>query len=140
MPVIPKTSTIYVIPCGGKKDPGELKARVKYIGGYFKMGLAYALSKVPADNVFILSAKYGLLRLEDLITDYDQRMGHPGCVTAEDVYEQAREMNLLDRPVVALGGKAYTDVLCAVWPEASTPLAGVGGIGKQQAWYKVNTL
>jgi hypothetical protein len=105
-----------------------------YTGAYHMGCLKFALSLVPSNQILILSAKYGLLRLTDWIEPYNLKMGEKGCVTAEAVRQQALDMGLLDEQVCAIGGRSYTDICRVVWPTASTPLDGVGGMGRQLAW------
>ena len=129
---------IVIIPCGGKKREMPCAAGNLYIGPYFKGCMAYALSKVGPERVFILSAKYGLISPNDRIEPYDLRMGNEGCVTADKVREQAIQRGLLGEEVTALGGDEYIQVVKQVWPNAATPLTGVGGIGYQLQWLKAN--
>jgi hypothetical protein len=35
--------------------------------------------------------------------------------------------------VIVLAGRAYTTAALTVWPHATTPLAGAGGLGRQLA-------
>lgn len=131
------SAELVIIPCGGAKADKPCTAGEMYVGGYHKACQTYALALVKGDRdkVLILSAKYGLLELDDPIEPYELRMGTLGCVTSVKVYEQARDKSLLEvQTVVALGGRDYTSVVKKVWPHALTPLEGVGGIGKQLAW------
>lgn len=127
---------IVVIPCGAKKRPGTHKARDLYIGSYFIGCLRYALSIAPENRVFILSGKYGLLRLGDVVESYEMMLGQPGSVTLARVKVQAVEFGLQDCPVIAVAGSKYAGMCKAVWKHTTTPLAGVGGFGKQLQWMK----
>ena len=132
------TDFIVVIPCGGAKRGYSCPAGEMYVGAYHRGCLGYALTLVGGDEsrVFILSSKYGLLSLGDMIAPYDLRMGNPGSVGTDIVKRQAKVRGISGRVVVALGGKAYTDVCRSVWSNCKTPLTGVGGIGKQLQWLK----
>ncbi|WP_202239906.1 hypothetical protein [Actinacidiphila reveromycinica] len=46
--------------------------------------------------------------------------------------DDARSMGVTGAAAVILAGRAYTDLARTVWPTAETPLAGVGGMGKQK--------
>ena len=127
---------IVIIPCGGKKRSVASIAAELYVGPYFRGCLAYARSLVSDADIYVLSAKYGLVTLVDELEPYDLRMGNAGCVTPRRVQEQAAAMGVLDERVVALGGVDYTRVVRAVWRSVTTPLTGVGGIGKQLRWLK----
>ena len=123
---------LIIIPCGGKKALGSMPAVRLYIGPYFKSTARYALSKAVLDDIRILSAKHGLLKLTDVIAPYNLRMGMDGCVNAELVRQQATEQNLLDIEHVEIAaGKDYANVALEVWPHALWILDGAGGIGKQ---------
>jgi len=129
---------IIIISCGAKKVAGEHKARDLYVGAYFRAQLAYALSRVPAEQVFVLSAKYGLVRLGDELEAYDLRMGEPGSVEPMYVGLQAEEVFKIggDR-VVALGGAGYVHFCRRVFgDDIETPLEGRGGLGQQIAWLR----
>jgi hypothetical protein len=129
---------IVIIPCGAKKRSVKSQAYAMYIGSYFKANLHYALSIAKKENIYILSAKYGLLRLQDEISPYNIRMGQPGCVSGRFVKRQADEMGILEEDVICLGGRDYTSVMREIWPGCSTPLKGTGGMGKQMQWLKWN--
>lgn len=129
---------IVVVPCGARKHKAACMAGAMYTGPYSRACKAYALSVAPPWQVYILSAKYGLLALTDEIEPYNLRMGQKGCVTAATVRKQAEQRGLLNEDVVALGGTGYTQVCRQVWPSCKTPLASVGGMGKQLAWLKRN--
>ncbi len=106
-----------------------------YTGPYHKMCAAYARTLVNPSAVYILSAKYGLLTLDQEIEPYDLRMGDRGCVTVPTVLLQAATLNLLDKPVIGLGGKEYVRVMRAVWPGVELPVPSLL-LGKQLAWMK----
>jgi hypothetical protein len=61
---------IVLISCGKKKLSHKAKAMDLYISNLFKLSLKYAFSLNPA-HIFILSAKYGLLDLEEEIEPYE---------------------------------------------------------------------
>jgi hypothetical protein len=125
---------IVVIPCGKAKRDTPCAAGVMYTGGYHRACMAYARSIAPPENVYILSAKYGLLALADTIAPYELTLGQPGAVTATTVREQAAARGLLDADAVAVAGSRYAALCRDVWPACRTPLAGVGGLGYQQRW------
>lgn len=131
-----KDNLIVVIPCGARKLNHPAQAQSMYIGSYHKMCQRYALSLVTPDDIYILSAKYGLLKMTDVIEPYSLTLGQPGCVTLSHVRQQATELEILERPCVAVGGKKYTDLCCHVWRDCSTPLQGRGGNGRQMQWMK----
>lgn len=129
---------LIIIPCGAKKAKTSALAWRLYQGPYFKACLRWALSVEVPSNVWILSAKYGLIRLDEAIEPYDLRMGEPGSVTIEHIKDQIDDGMLLSEKVIGLGGRAYTAVIKAIWPNADLPLRGIGGIGLQMQWLKQN--
>ena len=87
-----------------------------------------------ADVVLVLSARHGLVGLDEVIEPYDLRMGEPGAVGVEQLRRQAAAMGLLGHPdVVVLGGRRYVAAGRQVWPDARAPLEGSRGIGEQLA-------
>lgn len=123
---------LVIIPCGGKKDDRPRPAINLYQGSYFKACARFALSIVKPEQIRILSAKHGLLKIEQVIEPYDLRMGQKGCITAEQVRAQAAEQNLLDeRDVIIAAGSDYARVALEVWKQGEWILDGVGGMGYQ---------
>ena len=61
---------IALISCASKKRPYKTKAEDLYISPLFMGNLRYARSRMP-DDIFILSAKYGLLELDTEIEPYN---------------------------------------------------------------------
>lgn len=104
-----------------------------YIGSYHRACLGAAEALRP-DRLLILSARYGLLDLDDVVEPYDTPHGAADSVTSQLILEQAalRGIVLLD-PVVALGGARHVGLVHSVWPHALTPLTGTRGMGEQMA-------
>jgi cytoplasmic iron level regulating protein YaaA (DUF328/UPF0246 family) len=67
--------TIVLVSCVSRKRDKKSKARELYFGPLFENSMAYAQS-LGADEIYILSALYGLLRLEDEISPYDVTMAY----------------------------------------------------------------
>lgn len=65
--------TIYFINCGKGKRNIPCKAEDMYIAPYFRKQLEYAKLLKP-DYIYILSAKYGLLELTDIISPYNLKI------------------------------------------------------------------
>ena len=61
---------IFIISCGKSKEKITMPAYKLYNGCFFKSCLKYALMFVNLDNVYILSAKYGLIGLREEIKPY----------------------------------------------------------------------
>jgi hypothetical protein len=120
-------------PCGSRKLDRPARAADLYIGSYHRACRKGADALRP-DRLLILSARYGLLDLDDIVEPYDTPHGTTDAVTAQLILEQAtlRDIVLLD-PVVALGGIRHVGLVRSVWPHARTPLAGTRGMGEQMA-------
>ena len=121
-----------VISCGGKKASTPQPARYMYQGGYFQSTLRYALSITTPENVRILSSKYGLLKLTDVIAPYEMVITDKNAISNTELREQATAQGLLNvSPVYIVAGKRYDEKLRTIYPNARNLLDGVGGMGKQ---------
>lgn len=132
-----------VIPCGGKKRETECAARDMYKGGYFKQCLNYALSLTQDENIYILSAKYGFLKLNDTIKPYNVRFGDKGEIQQQAINASAQKHGL-NGPVLVIGGKDYVDRAIKAMPSSVSLFKLIGaslrgkGIGYQMEWLKNN--
>jgi len=122
---------IALVGCGARKQLAACAAEQMYVGPYFRACLATALVIAPRPRVFILSARYGLLGLDEVIEPYDLTIGQPGAITAAELADQAAERGICREPVTALCGARYAGLAGEVWPVLATPLAGLG-IGRQR--------
>lgn len=64
---------IVLISCVKSKMDRPAKAKDLYTSPYFKYNLAYAY-KLKPDSIFILSAKYGLVELDQVIAPYEKTL------------------------------------------------------------------
>ncbi|MGW1760273.1 DUF6884 domain-containing protein [Streptomyces mirabilis] len=118
---------------GSRKLGRRARAADLYVGSYHR-ACRRAADALRPDRLLILSARYGLLDLDDVIDPYDTPHGAAAAITAEALLKQAtvRGIVLLD-PVVALGGARHAGLVRTIWPHARTPLAGTRGMGEQMA-------
>ncbi|MDH6284598.1 DUF6884 domain-containing protein [Prescottella agglutinans] len=124
---------LVVIPCGGAKAPHRSPAGLLYTSGVHRLAQRAARTLTGPESIRILSAKHGLLTLDELVDPYDLRLGQPKSITPDVLREQADQQGILERTdVVVLAGRDYTHLAQTVWPHAVAPLAGTGGIGDQQ--------
>lgn len=135
---MPDKRLIIIISCGQRKRAEESKACDLYTGPYFRAQLAFARSRVPDDQIFILSAKYGLCRLDEELEPYNIKMGDVESIAVEHIRTQAEDVfEIKGEDIAVLGGKQYVAMCRKVFGvEIETPLAGRGGIGKQIAWLR----
>jgi hypothetical protein len=123
---------VALVGCGARKADRPAVPAALYTGSYFRACLRAALSLAPRDGVLVLSARYGLLGLDDgPISPYELRLGDPGAVTSSKVRAQAAGHGLAEAHVVALCGARYAALAAQVWDTVATPLAGLG-IGQQR--------
>lgn len=135
----------YVIPCGGAKADHPAQARDLYVGSMFRHTLAAAERMVALDvaegrgpaRVLILSARYGLVGLDEVLEPYDLRMESHGSVTVEVLAAQALTLGidwgsdvyaLLPRPYLARLDSALRTLDVYV----QDVYEGCGGIGEQK--------
>ncbi|MFD5565561.1 DUF6884 domain-containing protein [Kitasatospora griseola] len=124
---------VVVIPCSGRKLPVAAAAGEIYTGSLHTHArrTANALT-ASGGTVLVLSARYGLLTLDQQIEPYEHTWADPGHVSVEQLQQQAEQLGLTRAAeVVLLTPGAYTQRALAVWPDARTPLAHLG-IGRQR--------
>ena len=110
--------TIVLISCASRKRTHKAKAGEMYVSRLFGLSLDYAKS-LNADEIFILSAKYGLLHLDDEIEPYDITLKQmPRAVVrdwADKVIEQLASVTDLQRDhVIFLAGNNYRKYLIGI--------------------------
>jgi len=133
---------IVLISCASKKLESKAKAKEIYISPLFKLNMKYALSLKP-DKIFILSAKYGLLDLEQEIEPYNLTLNNLKeeeiRLWAEKVLEYLKKQaDLNDDEFIFLAGDKYRRYLISKINNYKTPLKGLG-IGRQLKFLKENT-
>ncbi|MGW1290813.1 DUF6884 domain-containing protein [Streptomyces sp. NPDC002586] len=128
---------LWVIPCSAAKlDVAAAPAGEMYIGSYHVAARRAALACVSdASELVVLSAKFGLVRLDDRILHYDMKAGRKGTVTGKVLRRQAHLMALSGATVTVLAGKAYAQLAREVWPGLHHPVAGARGIGDHLAYF-----
>ena len=112
--------SLLIISCSGAKDkaPAKLPALMRYKGPFYP-----TLHKVIRENrlpkyldILIISAKYGLLKSEDLIEDYDQKMD----VTRANELRPQIQADLK----AFLNGKDYDQLFNGLWKVYNKTLEG----------------
>lgn len=132
---------IALISCASKKLFRKAKARNMYISPLFKLNMKYASSLQP-DKIFILSAKYRLLSLDEEIEPYNETLntksGKEIKLWAEGVLEELEKVADLERDeIIFLAGEKYRKYLIPHINNYKVPLKGLG-IGKQLKFLKGN--
>lgn len=128
--------TIILISCGAKKENTPQKAEDLYIGGYFKKILAYAeyLSNKNNAEIFILSAKYGVLELNEIIKPYDLTLKNKDekykKIWSYKVIKQLENKIKRTDKIIFLAGENYIKYLKKYYKNYEEPLKGLR-IGKR---------
>ena len=108
-----------IIACGKKKRTVPSMAHLLYTGSYFKLTLQCAKRWTSLDNVYIFSAKYGVIHSRSIIEPYEQILNRTGSVTVNEVREQ---MGYIDGVVYYLGGSGYLNMLRQIRNNVVAPL------------------
>ncbi|MEO8426625.1 MAG: DUF6884 domain-containing protein [Verrucomicrobiota bacterium] len=126
--------TIVLISCASKKVHHKTNAKDLYISPLFAGNLRYARSLKP-DGIFILSAKHGLLGLDEEIEPYNTTLKDmpPAQIKAwaNKVVEQLKgQADLQSDHFIFLAGEKYRKHLAPHLASYEVPLRGMP-IGKQ---------
>ncbi len=130
-------SKIILISCVSKKQNKPAKAKKLYISPLFKKNLEYAKSLNP-NKIFILSAKYHLLELDELIEPYNTTLNNMKNIDiknwAEKVLQQLEQKTDLTKDeFIFLAGERYRKFLIPKIKGYNVPMKSLG-IGKQLSW------
>lgn len=136
-------ATLAVIACSKQKSGigGEIPAHRRYTGPLFRAQLAYArtgLGLADAD-IYVASAKLGLVGISDLIPDYNLAL-HQLSVGQRRRWGWRVALGLRGRNprrVYLLAGKLYREWISYWLPgvEIALPVTGLG-YARQVQWYK----
>ncbi len=130
---------IVLIACASKKVNHKTKARALYDSPLFKLNLKYAESLKP-DNMFIVSAKHGLLNLDEEIEPYNETLNKMPDKQIQDwANKVASQLNqvidIKKDEVIFLAGEKYRKYLIPHINNYKIPMEGLG-IGKQLKFLK----
>lgn len=126
------------ISCCKTKRTGTAPASEIYCSPLFNYSYQYALQ--TCDRVYILSAKYGLLKPTDSITNYEQTLNGAtdkvkriwALATFRQIKNEVTEFD----EIVWFAGENYRQYLKRMFANKQTvPLKGMA-FGQQLAWYK----
>lgn len=139
---------VCLIACSAVKARHPMRAEDLYQGDLFRKSLAWARLTGRFQEILVLSAKHGVVQLEQVVEPYNMTLNDVGTedrrlwaqVVARDLMNR---FSASDVPIefVALAGRSYMEELSlelqVVMPSAelSRPLTGLG-IGEQKAWLK----
>jgi len=130
---------IILISCASKKLTFKSKAKDLYIGPLFRLSLAYA-KKLKPDIIFILSAKHGLVNLNNEIAPYNETLNDKSAndikVWAEKVVIELEKLTNLENDLfIFLAGKNYRKYILPYVNNYKIPLKGLR-IGEQLKFLK----
>lgn len=130
---------IVLISCASKKRAVKSRAAELYSSTLFKLNLKFAL-KLKPDAIFILSAKHGLVALDDEIMPYNVTLNKMRAderkAWANKIIEELRfRTNLQKDLFIILAGKPYRQFLISQLKFKKIPLEGLP-IGKQLQYLK----
>ncbi len=125
---------IVLISCVSQKQNQQAKAQDLYTSPLFKKNLKYAFMLNP-DNIFILSAKYHLLSLNEIVEPYDLTLNNMRISELKDwsdkvIVELKNEIDLEKDEVIFLAGDRYRKYLIPSIKKYNIPMKGLR-IGEQ---------
>lgn len=132
-----------IITCGSKKADKPCMAIAMYQGGYYKNMLDWAKTICDRKDLYILSAKYGLIHCSKIIAPYNNRMNTPTqLITPEQLKQQIEVLGIKDEFLLCCGGKDYVEIMqkvsdkvLSLWKYANLKQSGMG---YQRQWFKQN--
>ncbi len=132
---------IILISCVKTKLDHPAKAENLYISDLFVKNLAFA-KKLKPDYIFILSAKYGLLKLNDRIAPYEKTLNQMPVderrVWAAGVISELRKYaNLQQDEFIILAGDKYREFLLPYMCNYKIPFEGLSFGNQLKALKKV---
>jgi cytoplasmic iron level regulating protein YaaA (DUF328/UPF0246 family) len=132
-------SRIVLISCASRKKSIGSPAGEMYQSQLFRSCMKYARLLKP-DRIMILSAKYGLLGMEDYIEPYNMTLNSMSDADirawSDSVVESLRKVSdLNDDEFIFLAGQRYRKYLIPHLGHYDVPMQGLG-IGKQLKFLK----
>lgn len=118
---------IVFVGCGVTKMKNACKVKKMYAGNYFQTCLAYAQTFTTQDNIYVLSANYGLLPLEKVIEPYNKTLKNMTPKEKQDwknmVIQQMESIGInKDTEVVFICGKNYHSLFSDYFHNIILPL------------------
>jgi hypothetical protein len=133
--------SVVLLSCVKSKRSHRCRAWEMYTSPLFRKMMDYAQSLKPK-NIFILSAKYGLLRLDEMIEPYEQTLKNMKSaykrLWAQGVLAELRKHCDFDADnFVFLAGAPYRENLAPHLKHYEVPMEGLA-FGKQLQWLDAN--
>ena len=133
--------TVVLIACSSRKLNRKARAKDLYQGTLFRASLAWARSQAP-DTILVLSAKYGLVGLDEVIEPYDLTLNELPVAEVRGWSERVlRQLSSRFNPeqdrFIFLAGERYRRFLEPRLANVETPLAALR-FGEQVSWLQNN--
>ncbi len=134
-----KDKKIVFVSCVKTKNAGLLKAEDKYNSPLFNKQLEYAKTLTEKQNIYILSAKYGLITLDTIIDDYNLTLNNfsekEKKVWSYNVIKKAKSFNISkEDKIIFLCGVNYSKYLKKYFLNNEDPTKGLS-LGNKLKWY-----
>lgn len=130
---------LVIIPCGSAKLDHAAPAAELYTGSMFLDALRTARTITADENIRILSAKHGLVRLDHVLEPYEMKMSDKDSVTGYRLVMQLVGLKF-EGDLITFLPKAYLNRLTSAGNAAGCTVldqyAGCKGIGFQKARLK----
>ena len=128
------------ISCSKNKKTKPSKASELYTSSLFKYSFRYALTLTRRDKIFILSAKYGLVKPDDIIQPYKLTLKNMNKRQRQEwaykVYKQLVQEGIdFDEEAIFLCGEKYREFIMPKFTNAKAPLKNLRR-GEQLKFYK----
>jgi len=102
---------IGIVSCAAAKTDTAAPARDLYTSSVFRGNLVAAIAEFGEDNVMILSAKHGLLRLDQTVAPYDTKMGDADEIADTNLLAQMFQHGIDQAEIYVFGGQTYSNKL-----------------------------
>lgn len=141
--VLPKRERkVVLLSCVKLKQEVRAKSQDLYVSDLFRKSLSYARLLNP-DAIYVLSAKYHLLGLDQEVEPYDETLKKMGIASvktwADVVLKQLAALADLNRDrFTILASERYRRFILPHLPNHEVPMKGLG-IGKQLRYLKERT-
>lgn len=127
------------IACVKTKNSRACKAKDMYISPMFQKAYEYALRNTDEANIYILSAKYGLIHNSEIITPYELTLNtmtdKQRKIWSYNVIQSMKKKGIpLDARIMILGGENYRGYIMQVLKNSFCPLIGKS-MGRILQWY-----
>lgn len=108
---------MFILACSSRKQQGQWEARMLYMGNSLASPIKYANQQF-GNNWYILSAKYGVIKCDTIISDYNVTFTDKSTkpVTPQQINQKFPDPKTV---VELIAGKEYIKMLQEAWPEST---------------------